>query len=272
MMDFKNYHHINLLLREYFQKQKGFVEVPTQSKLSILAACEDPRTISQFEFSGINYPLPQTGQMVLEEVLLTNPEVNGVFCVTTSYRNEPNPIEGRHDLIFPMFEFEGKGDFSELKKTLKELLEFVRFDSPISVSYDECCSKYNTSVLEALHEEKIQKDYGNVVSLEKFPEIAQPFWNMKHVGKGDFNKIDVLLHGMETIGSAERSCDPEEMEHFFETVSNGDYKNLLFHKFTKKRVMEELDIYFSHKFFPRYGGGIGFTRLERAIKLEGLLK
>ena len=123
-MDFREYNRIIHLLRQFFQK-RGFIEVPTQSNLSILAACEDPKTVGQFVFGGINYPLPQTGQVVLEEVLLTNPDVKGVFCISTSYRNEPNPIPGRHDLIFPMFEFEGKGNIDDLKRVEKELLEYL---------------------------------------------------------------------------------------------------------------------------------------------------
>ena len=38
--------------------------------------------------------------------VLDHPEEKGYFCVSTSYRNEPNPVEGRHDKIFPMFEFD----------------------------------------------------------------------------------------------------------------------------------------------------------------------
>ena len=96
-------------MRQYFREAKGFIEVPTQSRRSILAACEDPKTISQYQFNGVNWPLPQTGQMWLEYELLKNPTVKGVFCVSTSYRNEPNPVEGRHEKIFPMFEFESHG-------------------------------------------------------------------------------------------------------------------------------------------------------------------
>lgn len=96
-------------MREYFRNRRGFIEVPIQSNLSILAACEDPQPVGQFVFGGKNYPLPQTGQIVLEEVLLLNPDVKGVYCLTTSFRDEPYPIEGRHDLVFPMFEFAGKG-------------------------------------------------------------------------------------------------------------------------------------------------------------------
>jgi len=272
MMDFKNYNQINILMREYFQKKRGFIEVPSQSKLSILAACEDPRTISQFEFGGQNYPLPQTGQMVLEEVLLTNPDVEGVFCITISYRNEPKPVKGRHDLVFPMFEFEGKGTFEDLKRTERELLEYLGFEQPVPIIYNNACESYNVKVLETEHESSMQKEYGNSISLEIFPEVSHPFWNMKYRGNGLFNKVDVLLHGMETIGSAERSCDPEEMKRFFESVSDGEYKNLLFHKFTEKRVREELEHYLSLPMIPRYGAGIGFTRMERAMKLQGILK
>ena len=35
---------------------------------------------------------------------------------------EPNPVPGRHDVIFPMFEFEFKGDMNELMELQKELL------------------------------------------------------------------------------------------------------------------------------------------------------
>ena len=54
--------------------------------------------------------------MWLEYELLKNPNVPGYFCVSTSYRNEPNPVPGRHNLIFPMFEFEMKGGMEELVK------------------------------------------------------------------------------------------------------------------------------------------------------------
>ena len=86
-MDFKNYSKIVSLMRQFFYDKKGFIEVPSQSNLSILAACEDPKTVGRFLFGGINFPLPQTGQVVLEEVLLQNPDVGGVFCITTSYRD-----------------------------------------------------------------------------------------------------------------------------------------------------------------------------------------
>ena len=58
------------LLRDFFQEEKGFIEIPAQSRKSILAACEDPETVSQYIFEGQNWPLPQTGQMWLEKELV----------------------------------------------------------------------------------------------------------------------------------------------------------------------------------------------------------
>jgi len=75
---------------------------------------------------------------------------------------------------------------------------------------------------------------------------------------------------METIGSAERSKDPEEMQHQFETISDGLYANLLYSKFGKKRVDDELDRFLKFDFFERYGGGIGITRLLKAYENCGI--
>ena len=252
-------------MRQFFQDEKGFIEVPAQSRQSILAACEDPATISQYIFSGINWPLPQTGQMWLERELLENHDVKGVFCITTSYRNEPNPIEGRHDKIFPMFEFESHGDIKDMIELEKELLVHLGFDKPNNLYYEDACQWYNVDTIEAKQEEEMVEHYGNIVSLQSFPQRTHPFWNMKHQGDGMYNKVDVIMYGMETIGSAERSCDPEEMRKQFYTISDGEYSNLLFNHFGSKRVEDELEEYLELDMFERFGGGIGVTRMVRAI-------
>jgi hypothetical protein len=61
--------------------------------------------------------------MWLEHELLSNPELPGVFCVTTSYRNEQNPIPGRHETIFPMFEFETHGTMKDLAALEEEIIK-----------------------------------------------------------------------------------------------------------------------------------------------------
>jgi len=257
-------------MREFFKDKKGFIEVPTQSRLSILAACEDPATISQFVFDGINYPLPQTGQMWLEYELLKNPDFKGVYCISTSYRNEPNPIEGRHQKIFPMFEFESHGTIDDMILLEAELLDHLGFQKPKDLHYEDACNWYNTETIESEHEEEMAIDYGEVVSLQYFPQRTNPFWNMKYSGKGLYNKVDVIMYGQETIGSAERSCAPADMREQFYTISNGKYSKLLFNHFGKDRVEKELEEYLELDMFPRFGGGIGMTRMARALKKEGL--
>ena len=276
-VDYRNFDAVVSKLRTFFREVKGFKEVHTQNKLSILAACEDPQTIATYNYNGSVWPLPQTGQMWLEHYLLEHPEEKGFFCLSTSYRNEPNPVQGRHDKIFPMFEFELKGGMDELRKTEQELLEYLGFQKGENGEYpaddyDNICEKYGVDELEHEHEEQLEKDYGSVFFLENFPERTSPFWNMKlQEDKVHSNKIDVILHGIETIGSAERSTSKEEMKEKFNTISEGGYANILYAQFGKERVENELEEFLKKDFFERSGGGIGMTRMIRAMKLSNLI-
>ena len=255
--------HAVTALRSFFLA-KGFVEVHTQNRLSILAACEDPTTVATYNYAGEVWPLPQTGQMWLEYELLKSPFSNGFFCVSTSYRQEPNIIEGRHDLIFPMFEFEFKGNMKDLMNMEIELCEHLGFDGMTVKSYSKWSEEFDTNELTHDHEQLMEELYGPCM-IENFPNETSPFWNMKQNGDGTAAKIDVILGGMETIGSAERSSNPKEMENMFHTISNGEYAALLYDKFGKDRVEAELKEFLSFDFFPRVGGGIGITRLISAM-------
>ena len=130
-----------------------------------------------------------------------------------------------------------------------------------NISYEEWCDWFGVEELTHEHE-------GQMIGpsmIKNFPNETSPFWNMKQNGDGTAAKIDVILGGMETIGSAERSSNPEEMREMFHTISDGEYADLLHDKFGKKRVEEELDDFLSLDFFPRVGGGIGMTRLLSAM-------
>ena len=269
MKNTKTYNELVQKMRSFFL-DRGFIEVPTQSRLSILAACENPHSVKTFEYNGEIWPLPQTGQMWLEYELLKNPEWEGVFCISTSYREEKNPIPGRHEMIFPMFEFESKGTMKDLIKLESDLLTYLGFDDEmIEVNYEDVCEEYNgVPILENEHEQRMWEEKGNVISLQNFPRRTNPFWNMKHNNGEIFNKVDVILYGQETIGSAERSCDVEKMREMFYTIEDGGYSAKLFELFGKERVEKELDEFLSMDFFPRFGAGIGLTRLARAYELN----
>ena len=276
-------------MRSFFN-EKGFVEVHTQNRLSILAACEDPTTVTTYEYAGQVWPLPQTGQMWLEYELLKNPETPGFYCLSTSYRQEENPVEGRHELIFPMFEFEMPGTFDDLLKMESELCSYLGFKTdhgraPLEGidfpggNYLSMCGKYTAAdnILTNYREELMEKEYGDVFFLTHFPYNTSPFWNMKKspvpgsTGDEVALKCDVIMGGMETIGSAERADDVDEMREQFHTISDGEYANLLYKLFGKERVLKELDEFLQHDFIPRFGGGIGVTRMISAMKKANLL-
>ena len=254
------------LLRSFFL-DKGFLEVHTQNRLSILAACEDPFNVATYNYAGKVWPLPQTGQMWLEHELLSKPDSKGFFCVSTSYRQEPNAIPGRHDIIFPMFEFEMPGDINDLKSMEYELVEYLGFRKPEERTYEEWQKHYSIEgELEAEHETKMYDEFETTM-ITDFPEFTSPFWNMSRYDDGIHSKkIDVILGGMETIGSAERSTNVDMMRDTFHTITNGAYSELLFNLFGKDRVEEELEKFLEFDFFPRVGGGIGITRMIPALE------
>ena len=276
-------------MRSFFD-ERGFLEVHTQNRLSILAACEDPTTVTTYQYTGNLWPLPQTGQMWLEYELLNNPDVPGFYCLSTSYRQEPNPVEGRHELIFPMFEFEMPGTFDDLLHMENDLCKHLGFkcdhgrapyndlDFP-GGNYLSMCGKYTASdnILTNYHESLMYKEYGDVFFLTEFPYTTSPFWNMKKspiplsTGGDAALKCDVIMGGMETIGSAERASDVDEMREQFHTISNGEYANLLYGLFGKERVLKELDEFLQFDFIPRFGGGIGVTRMISAMRLANLI-
>jgi len=255
-------------LRQFFAS-RGFVEVHAQSRLSIMAACEDVHTLRTFDFGGQLWPLPQTGQMWLEHELLRNPDWPGCFTLTTSYRDEPNPIDGRHQICFPMFEFEHHGNMDDLKALEMDLCEYLGFGSPAdfkSITYHDACHEYMVHEIEAREENMMGDRFGPVVLLTDFPNYTNPFWNMKRKPEGNAAKIDVLIDGQETIGSAERSCDPDQMYEDFHSLDHGMYANKLYNAFGRDRVRRELDQYLALDFFPRSGAGIGMTRLLDGMK------
>ena len=258
--------------REYF-RGLGFVEVHADSYLSILAACEDPRTIVPFEFEGTSWPAAQTAQMWLEQWLLADPSLPGLVTISTSNRNEPNPIPGRHDKRFPMIEFETHGGMEKLAKIDFGLLRALGFppESFGEGEYDTVCEQLGVKEIDHETEGRIGRELADVFMLRMFPERTHPFWNMKRTADGKHaEKIDVIMYGIETVGSAVRSCDPDAMRRAFLTISGGRYAKLLFDSFGRKRVLDELEAFLLLNFFPRCGGGIGIPRLIRAVELAGL--
>lgn len=261
-------------LRTFFESE-GLVEVFPQNLKSILAACEEPATVRTFEYEGELWALPQTNQMWLEHFTLSNKGVRGFYCFSTSFRAEPNPIPGRHETRFPMAEFEFEGTTEDLVGFERRLALHMGFGDIGRIDYMAAASEFGVEELENEHEAALVTEATPWVNIENFPQ-KHSFWNMakweegKH--KGLSKKIDCSIRGSdgvgkETIGSAERSSDPDQMWESFNTISDGEYKTLLFDTFGEDRVMREMDAYLAYDFFPRCGGGIGFTRFVDACSI-----
>lgn len=273
IIDSEKFNNVVKKLREFFLK-KNFIEVHTQNRLSILAACEDPFNVATFEYAGKVWPLVQTGQMWLEYEILKKPEAAGYFCLTTSYRQEPNAVPGRHDIIFPMFEFEFKGSMEDLIILQKELLTHLgygKYNYYVN-DYKSIAKEFGTVELEHEHEARLYQEKSPVSFITNFPEFTSPFWNMRRNPDDDTSKkVDVILSGQETFGSAERETDKDVMRHRFNTIMEGAYKEKLFELFGEERTMNELEEYLNLEFIPRVGQGIGLTRLIRSMEKENLL-
>ena len=189
------FHNVAKRLREFFEG-KGFIEVHTQSRLSILAACEDPTTISTYNYGGQVWPLPQTGQMWLEYELLKNPEATGFFCLSTSFRNEPNPVPGRHDKIFPMFEFEMKGSMDDMVQIEKELLTHLGFtDTHHEDDYDTISKKYG------IYEGNLTKDFIRLYNLSATVQSIATMLQKNNLSIQASKIMDVAMRDVVTVES-----------------------------------------------------------------------
>src|SRR3990167_1638229 len=137
-----------------------------------------------------------------------------------------------------MFEFELKGGIKKLEQFETELLEHLGFGKKsdfVHKTYDQLKDFYKTSELTHKHENKMEADFGPVVFCCNFPTYTSPFWNMKKKDKNHAHKIDVIIGGNETIGSAERSTNAKQMTQEFYTISGGMYAKKLFDLFGKDR-------------------------------------
>ena len=288
-VDTREFDHYVRQMRSFFGDKMGFKEPYAQNRLSILAACEDPQTVSTFMYRNNGelevWSLPQTSQMWLEDILLRDPSLNGLHHLTTSYRsedvrktapcdNDPYLFKNRHKSIFDMYEFEALGGWEELKDTAEGLLRHLGFkDKRVDVDYDEACQLFNVKTIEHPEEQALFKKYGSIVFLNRFNRASGPFMNMlRDTADGShYQKTDVLLFGMETLGTAARATNADYIREDFFSLAPG-YAERLFELFGKERTLEELDEYLRLPVhIPRYGGGIGGARLRRAMHLAKLM-
>ena len=83
-----------------------------------------------------------------------------------SYRQESNAIPGRHDIIFPMFEFEFPGTIDDLKAMEYELCEYLGFKKSEEKTYADWQKHYELGAhaeMDASHETKMYEQFGTTM-------------------------------------------------------------------------------------------------------------
>ena len=261
------YHKTVSRLREFFTS-RGFIEVHPQSRQSFLAIADDISTISTYKSGEETFLLPQSAHMWLEFELLKNPDLPGVFCCSTSYRHHKNPVPGRHENIFPIFDFETAGNIETMFELQKDLLKHFGFDLAAlkSASYNDITMDFGVRKIDAATESRIGHEYSSIVRIADKPDALNPSWSSKRSGE-QVKTSDVILYGTETIGASERGTNPEHMRERFYTIDDGKFAQTLFDTFGQARVERELGEFLSLDLFPRSTGSIGLTRMINALRL-----
>ncbi len=260
------YHKTVSRLREFFTS-RGFIELHPNPRQSFLTIADDVSTITTYNYEGENYLLPQTTHMWLEFELLKNPHLPGVFCCSTSYRQHKNPVPGRHENIFPIFDFEMAGGIQSMVNLQRELLEHLDFDMSKykEFTYDNLTLDLGVKQIDAATETLIGQNVSPVTVVTDMPNSINRSWYAKR-DEGHVKSSDVILFGMETIGASERATNPENMRERFYQMQDGNFAKTLFETFGQKRVEKELGEFLSLEFFPRSTGSIGLTRMIRAMR------
>jgi aspartyl/asparaginyl-tRNA synthetase len=174
-----------------------------------------------------------------------------------------------------MIEFEIPKNMNGLVEFVERLLDHFGYNNSTTDyprgNYLDIAAKYETKEIGHEHEMRLYEDYGNVFLLQNFPEHTSPFWNMKRNADGTACKMDIIMSGIETIGSAERSTDVQSMTDMFYNISNGLYATTLNSRFGSSRVKKEFEEFINSEMVVRSGGGIGVTRLIRSLKMSKLM-
>ena len=279
------FHAVSTHLDDFFITQNKCIRPALQHHLDILAACEDPQNVADFTFPDpltgwmAKFAVDQTNQMRMEKLLLEGipAGVNGLAACMVSSRLEPNADFIRRFTRFQLYEFEMFGSFNHLIQMYYHMFEGFGFsgDRVGVVSYNSACEHFGVDILEDEHEAAMHEVFDfDVVLLAHFPMRTNPFWNMAlktRAGEAITSdttafKIDVIGAGVEMIGSAQRSCNVDEMRQMFYSIEGGEYAKTLFRKFGRKRTEDELEAFLQLHFIPRFGGGIGVSRLIKFLE------
>lgn len=266
----RNYDYVVSKLVE-FAKCKGLLALDT-SNPSTLAVSND--RVAACDIGEYTFPVPQTTAMHLERAILDDgfyDSTPGYFSIMTSVRNEQDPVFGRDDRSFQLFEFVARGEEQDWKQWNLDLLLHLGFHDPFTLTYEQARKRFDSSDIGAAEEWDLGRDEP-LIFLDYSPLSVEPHWFTRRMPNSDVVYDEaVLAEGLRAMSTSLRSCDPDDMRERFHTTQNGKLAKSLFCHFGKERVIQELNEYLCKDLFSRFGGGISIWRLMYGMALNDLL-
>lgn len=167
-------------MREFFE-MKGIPEI-RYNQFSFAGSCENAPTTFWIDKKDKFYMLPQTRQIMAEVDLIKN-DMDAVYMIQTSYRDEPKAGDGRHKSMFGLCEMEHKDmsqeeliDFEEeiLKFCISKSLEYFKEHKDIVSKQNIARLKYTlevdmprvsyTDMIKRLQEKGVSINWGDDLS------------------------------------------------------------------------------------------------------------
>jgi hypothetical protein len=247
----KRYDKFIKKVRGFFRDRK-FIEVPEMVH-TITGSCEyDPTKLVICKKNGMIQGLPQSNLKWIQHLLHRfNHGGGGVFMLGTSY-NKTN--------ISPILDFAAYGTFEDLIELLTEFCVYMGFDkkdilfhNPMDINIlkeSECLKFKDKKCMITTGLDKLYNKY---------------FWSYKLVDK-QYKIASVILNGESVILGGERHANVSKMMYDVYTLDNGDYIDMLYQLFSKKRVDDELLKYTNIKLVLRFGATINLERLFEKIQ------
>ena len=222
-------------LRRFFTS-RGFLEVNTQGRASILSAWESPGRLQTYMSAGALWPLPQSGAAWLELELAKEPNAAGFFCLTNSYGGMSAETVPR-----PIFEFAFRGKQEDLRKLVVALTGELDDAGLLRCGDTPWRVEENTLVAE------------------------NHFWNVavdgEIGGEQRARNTDIYVGNKRIIHAAERSQNKKEMEFAFIVSQDGRHSTDLFGRFGRARTATEFSEYVNTCSFPRCTGVVDMAGL-----------
>lgn len=231
-------------VRKYFQ-EKNYIEVP-EIVHTITTSCEgDPKNVILCKKNGMMSALPQSNLKWIQHLLHKFNHNGGIFMTGTSYDQQQS--------IHPIIDFASYGTFADLLELLDDFCKYMGFENIIH---------YYPMDVNILNDNECEKFQDNkciiTTGLDKM--FGKYHWFYKLVDK-NYQIASIIIRGKRVLVGGERHTDVNKVMYNIYTIDNGEYIDILYNLFSKKRVDDELFKYSHINLITRFGATLNLDAL-----------